>query len=181
MLAREPGRISFNGLRRGLSAHPESLSRSLRRLGRGGQIVRTDAGYVLADGFHPEMRPVEDRVFRPVASVELGREVTADLVYGTLAGRWFGRLRWVGVYERESHDWLVWSVDGARGHVLLGVEGRTLRVGIEAEGDSADDDLEDRARELLVRGLERIPRAGRPDRTAVALAVEDPPPMRYAS
>ena len=39
------GRIAFSGLRRVLRTHPESLSRSLRRLEREGLIERSDGGY----------------------------------------------------------------------------------------------------------------------------------------
>ena len=161
-LGREPGQVAFNGLRRALDAHPESLTRALRRLERGGIVARVASGYTLADGYHKSIGRPPEREFRSVASVELAQGITPEQVLGSLAGRWFGRLRWVGVYEREEDPWLVWSVDGSAGHVLLSVHGRTLRVGVEAGQSEPSDVLEDRARELLVRGLERIPRPSRP-------------------
>ena len=160
LLARDAGRVSFGGLRRALRAHPESLTRLLRRLERGGLIIKSDSGYALADGDHRAVGRPAEREFRPVASVELATGTTAEQVLGSLAGRWFGKLRWVGVYEREDDPWLVWSVDGAAGHVLLSVHGRTMRVGIEGAPETGADLLEESARELLVRGLERLPRLG---------------------
>ena len=169
-LGREPGQVAFNGLRRALSAHPESLTRALRRLEHGGIVARLPTGYTLADGYHKAIGRPAEREFRAVASVELARGVTPEQVLGSMAGRWFGRLRWVGVYEREEDPWLVWSVDGTAGHVLLSVHGRTLRVGVEGDQTGPSEVLEERARELLVRGLERIPRPAPPSGSSVALS-----------
>lgn len=171
-LGREPGQVAFNGLRRALNAHPESLTRALRRLEHGGIVAHLRTGYALADGYHKAIGRPADREFRSVASVELARGVTPEQVLGSMAGRWFGRLRWVGVYEREEDPWLVWSVDGTAGHVLLSVHGRTLRVGVEADESGPSEVLEERARELLVRGLERIPRPAPVGRSAVELSAE---------
>lgn len=161
-LAAEPRRVAFSGLRRALGAHPETLTRLLRRLERGGILTRTENGYALADGYHRAVGRPSQRTFRPVASVELAEGVTAEHVLGSLAGRWFGRLRWVGIYEREEDPWLVWSVDGASGHVLLSVHGRTMRVGVEGVPLAPTEVLEESARELLVRGLSKLPRRVEP-------------------
>ncbi|MCI4366784.1 MAG: hypothetical protein L3K08_03420, partial [Thermoplasmata archaeon] len=48
-LAERPGHHAFNGLRRALAAHPESLTRSLRRLERDGMIARDSHGYFLKE------------------------------------------------------------------------------------------------------------------------------------
>ncbi|HEY6238357.1 MAG TPA: hypothetical protein VIZ68_04140 [Thermoplasmata archaeon] len=182
LLRLRTGRLAFNGLRRELGAHPESLTRALRRLERGGVVLRDAVGYTLADGFHRDVDRSLDASFHPVASVELAGEVTPDQVLGSLAGRWLGRLRWVGVYERSDDPWLVWSLDGAPGHVLLSVHGRTLTVGVERSGGIGETTLEESARELLVLGLERLPRSprSRPGPT-VALAEGAPPSPRWAS
>jgi hypothetical protein len=47
LLAEFPGSVAFQGLRRTLGVHPESLTRALRRLERDGEIERTDEGYRL--------------------------------------------------------------------------------------------------------------------------------------
>ncbi len=179
-LGRESGRLSFNGLRRALGAHPESLTRVLRRLERGGAVVRDGRGYELADGFHEALGKPPERVFKTVASVELARGVEREEVLGRLAGRWFGRLRFVGVYEGETDPWLVWSIPGLEGRVLLSVHGRTLRVGVDPHGPDAEELLEEHARELLLRGLERLPRGAVPRAPTAALAAA-PRPARWAS
>ncbi|MCI4338635.1 MAG: hypothetical protein L3J72_04970, partial [Thermoplasmata archaeon] len=47
ILGGAPGEITFNGIRRALDAHPESLTRSLKRLSREGRVLRHPTGYRL--------------------------------------------------------------------------------------------------------------------------------------
>ena len=164
LLAASAGRLAFNGLRRTLGAHPESLARALRRLERAGVIVREDGGYMLRSEQSPpaRARTHEDPGSRVVASVELPPGLGEQEVLGSLAGRWFGRLRWVGVYENPGDPWLVWSVSDGPGHVFLSVRRSTLRVLVDrtrADPDSVG--LEDAAQELLVQALTRLRRSDR--------------------
>lgn len=178
LLAEHAGRIAFNGLRRSLAAHPESLSRSLRRLERDGLVVREDGGYALRE-------PVPDRpsngrgdrmeTGRTVATVALPPGFGTEEVLGALVGRWFGRLRWVGIYENPGEPSLVWSVDGHEGHVLLNARRGTLRVSVDRPREDAESTaLEEAAQELLVYSLPRIRRA-RGERSTVASFAELPP------
>ena len=112
-LAERPGRVAFNGLRRALDAHPESLVRSLRRLERHGVVRHDSDGYALS-GTVPGPSP-GPRHHQSFAEVTLIPGVARTDLFGRLAGRWFGRLRWVGVYEPSDGPWLVWSVEGRPG------------------------------------------------------------------
>jgi hypothetical protein len=102
-------------------------------------------------------RPPNGIESRAVASVELPRGTMGEDVLGAMAGRWFGTLRWLGVYERPGDPWLVWSVDGQAGHVLLGVRRGQLRVMVDSPRGSAEAGrLESGARELLRHALEQL-------------------------
>jgi len=143
------GRIAFSGLRRVLKAHPESLSRALRRLEREGLVERSDEGY-RALSPTPRWDPSNAAPLRPIARVEVPFGTPPDAVLGRLAGHWFGSLRWVGVIERPSQRLLAWARRDGSGYVLLGIQGRTLRVYVpdeEGAGDLAE--AEDAAYELL--------------------------------
>ncbi|HYK93039.1 MAG TPA: hypothetical protein VEY07_03230 [Thermoplasmata archaeon] len=164
LLAASAGKLAFNGLRRTLGAHPESLTRALRRLERGGQVARADGGYVLRLDQPPPARSTSDgrSGARAVATVTLPPGLGSSEALGALAGRWFGRLRWVGVYEDRDDPWLVWSVADSPGHVLLSVRRSTLRVLVDRpRNDATAAALEGAAQELLVQSLTRLRRSDR--------------------
>lgn len=158
-----PGRIAFSGLRRVLGAHPESLARALRRLEREGLVERVDGGYrVLSDG----RRSIEELTadLRTIAQVELPAGISAESLFGRLAGRWFGSLRWMGVVERNDGRLLAWARRDGNGHVLLGVDRGNLRVLVPASDDRDDvAEAEEVAYELLLHAVEALrPAALRP-------------------
>lgn len=150
------GRIAFSGLRRVLHAHPESLSRSLRRLEREGRIDRSQAGYrVTEDGTRTGFRALAE--LRAVGQVALPPGAIPDSVLGRLAGRWFGTLRWVGVVDGPAGRLLTWARRDGSAYVLLGVHRGSLRVYLR--GENAGDDVgeaEDSAYELLVHALDTL-------------------------
>ena len=165
LLTEHPGRLAFNGLRRTLGAHPESLSRALRRLEREGRVTHDADGYALRlDGETPITpgRSAEREPPHLVASVHLPAGVGGDSVLGAMAGRWFGPLRWVGVYEHPGEPTLVWSAGGGAGHVLLSTRRGQLRVSVEGVASSEERaDAEAAARELLAHALARMRPADR--------------------
>jgi hypothetical protein len=150
------GRIAFSGLRRVLKAHPESLSRALRRLEREGLVERTDGGYRL---LAPEPRveaPTNDEL-RPIARVEVPLGMAPEAILGRLSGRWYGNLRWVGVIDRPSGRLLAWARRDGTGYVLLGIHGRTLRVYVPDEiGPEELAEAEDAAYELLGHAVDAL-------------------------
>lgn len=150
------GKIAFSGLRRVLHAHPESLSRSLRRLEREGRVERSDSGY-RALGEFPRGVPRAPSELRPIAQVDLAPGVPPESVLGRLSGRWFGSLRWVGVVDGPSGRLLVWARRDGVGYVLLGIHRGVLRVYVRGEisGDEVNE-AEDSAYELLVHAVDAV-------------------------
>lgn len=148
-----PGRIAFSGLRRVLQAHPESLSRSLRRLEREGRVERSHDGY-RALGPNPSgARPVSHEL-RPIAQVELPPGTVSESVLGRLSGRWFGSLRWVGAVDDPKGRLLAWARRDGTGYVLLGIHRGVLRVYVRGESSGDDDaESEDSAYELLTHAV----------------------------
>lgn len=151
-----PGRVAFSGLRRVLGAHPESLARALRRLEREGLVERVDGGYrVLSDGTRSIGELTAE--LHPIAQVDLPPGILAETLFGRLAGRWFGALRWVGVVERPDGRLLAWARRDRAGHVLLGVDRGALRVYVpEARDGVGSSDDEDAAYELLFHAVDAM-------------------------
>jgi Bacterial regulatory proteins, gntR family len=156
MLQSLQGRMAFNGLRRKLGAHPESLARALRRLEREGLVERSDGGYrSLSDG--PSTSAVAPHELRSIARIELPRDIDESAIFARLAGRWFGSLRWVGIVEEPGRRLLAWARRDGYGQVLLGVHRGVLRVYVPDSSERQDDaEAEALAYELLVQAVNAV-------------------------
>lgn len=169
LLEQQPAEITFNGLRRALSAHPESLSRALRRLARFGQIERESNRYRIPNlrdhrsARHRPWEPIREPRRALVIETRLPPSEPVAELLGRLAGRWFGRLRWVGTYDRPSEPLLVWSRSDGPGHLLLGIRPGRLRIYAEpppAEVVGGGRALEAAARELLIHAMDQLAEVG---------------------
>jgi DNA-binding Lrp family transcriptional regulator len=150
------GKLAFSGLRRVLGAHPESLSRSLRRLEREGLVQRVDGGY-RALAAPPRVDERSDQGLRAIARIDVPNATDPRAFLGRLAGRWFGTLRWVGLLERPEGELLAWARRQGGGLVLLGLQRGVLSV--YASTGNEDDDLgeaEEAAYELLYHAAEAL-------------------------
>jgi len=142
------GRMAFSGLRRTLGAHPESLSRALRRLEREGLVERSELGY--RSTRHPDLPSSSESELHAVARIEIPPGIEAEALLARLSGRWFGSLRWMGVVDRPHQKLLAWARRDGTGTVLLGIQRGALRIfttGDQGLTDAAD--AEDVAYELL--------------------------------
>jgi hypothetical protein len=160
-----PGRIAFSGLRRVLRAHPESLSRALRRLEREGRVEKSRDGY-RAVGYDERHLSHEPSDLRPIAQVDLPPGTDSNSVLGRLSGRWFGSLRWVGVVERPTGRLFAWARRDGTDTVLLGIHRGVLRVYVREYGPGDDEmETEDSAYELLTHAVDalRTPASGPSD------------------
>ncbi len=155
-LRRLPGEIAFNGLRRVLGAHPESLARALRRLERDGLVLRSRAGYRVPEP-PPTTAASREEALHVVAEVELADALRAPELLTRLVGRWFGSLRWVGVIDRRDERLLAWAPQGGVGMVLLGADRGRLRVMVPDRLWELDaTEAEEEAFELLVHAVEAL-------------------------
>ena len=168
------GRIAFNGLRRALGAHPESLARALRRLEREGLVERADGGYRALEA--ADARTGDSGApLRSIARVGLPPGTPPDSVLGRLSGRWFGGLRWVGEVERPDGRLLAWSRRDGSTPVLVGIRHGTLHVYVSDDGRDDPGESEDAAYELLVRAVGALRPSGAHDlATAFLLRRKEP-------
>jgi DNA-binding Lrp family transcriptional regulator len=163
LLESNPGHLAFNGLRRALQAHPESLQRALRRLERGGVVRRDPIGYSLArSGTLAPASSSSERPSHEVAVVELPPGTQVEELLGRLAGKWVGALRWVGLLDDPSDPRLVWAVPGADGRVVAAIRDGRLRVWVESEASPPHPSLLDAAHDLVVLSVRAAGRGRRP-------------------
>jgi hypothetical protein len=153
-----PGEIAFSGLRRVLGAHPESLTRSLRRLEREGLVVRAHGAYraLTPSGGGSGADPADARL-RPVAEVELPSHLPPQVLVERLASRWFGSLRWVGFVDRRDERLMAWASRSGGGIVLLGTHAGRLRVLVPSGlGQPDPAEAEEAAYELLYHAVDAL-------------------------
>jgi predicted transcriptional regulator len=103
--------FTFEGLKRRLKIHPETLSRILARLTEEEILEKTSNGYSLTPkgkqlmnqqnhGSTPTRTPVLQSFVPP--------DLSADKVVSDLKGRWFGSLRWLGYSVSQGTVELKW-------------------------------------------------------------------------
>ena len=97
--------FTFDGLRRIMGVHPETLSRSLERLEEDGIVVKYPGGYSVTSKMKSAsaLRPALSGEMRvPILHTFLPYGVGAGVVVSALKGRWFDTMRWVGMAEGEE-------------------------------------------------------------------------------
>ena len=127
---------SFQGLRRRLGFHQETLTRTLKRLEEAHMIERSPEGYKLRGTGNDYSFTVQTHqmLAKPIVNAYLPSQVDVTVLFQRLRGKWFSNFRWLG-YSRDgnqlSMSWI--SEDGhmelqARigdGKITIGVESMT--------------------------------------------------------
>jgi hypothetical protein len=148
--------FTFDGVRRLTGVHPETLSRSLLRLEEEGTIARIPEGYAVVRGKAQRVQPAhlgEKRV--QILSTFLPYGVTAAGVASTLRGRWFDRVRWVGMSEGDEEMVLKWTTED--GSVLIDLRLSEGQMEVEARVKKDDDiALAVRAAHQLMARISRL-------------------------
>jgi hypothetical protein len=106
---------SFQGLRRRLGLHQETLTRTLKRLEEAHAIEHSPDGYKVrgsGNTFSFTVRTGQPNP-KPVIEAYLPSQIDVTILFQKLRGRWFSNFRWLG-YSRDgnilSMSWI--SEDG---------------------------------------------------------------------
>jgi hypothetical protein len=106
--------FTFEGLKRRLGMHPETLSRILSRIEQEGLVKKTNEGYEVTSEipkhlkFH-QSRSHESRVF--LLQTFLPSDISVQQLVTNLRGRWFGLLRWLGLSKTSESITLKWITE----------------------------------------------------------------------
>jgi hypothetical protein len=162
--------FTFEGLRRRLGTHSETLSRILHRLEDQMILEKTSEGYHVTHkgkemiGVKPlASSPAQHRV--PILRTLLPYGRGSSEVVSGLKGRWFGPLRWLGYSEDERGTTMKWvTEDGAVQIDAIFSEGELTIEGNVREGKDLTDAI--RASYQLVGHLSRVNPTGIQGRVA---------------
>ncbi|HUW47849.1 MAG TPA: hypothetical protein VMW36_03795 [Patescibacteria group bacterium] len=128
--------FSFDGLKRRLGLHPETLSRILFRLEQEGIVEKKPEGYRVTSRISEFLRiPAYDGESRvPLLQTFLPSDVSVPQLVSDLRGRWFGFLRWLGLSDNGGSVTLKWvtedggiQVDANISETALTIEAKFLQ------------------------------------------------------
>jgi DNA-binding Lrp family transcriptional regulator len=104
--------FSFKGLMRKLNLHQQSLTRALNRLEELGLIQRSVNGYKLNKREQKCAIRVPDKrkrsEYKQLLQTYIPTGIKTDEIVRALNGRWFSRIRWIGLMESEIGYMLQW-------------------------------------------------------------------------
>jgi hypothetical protein len=126
--------FTFDGLKRRLGVHPETLSRILCRLEEQGLVEKQHEGYKITakvKEFAQQYPLSVDRPRLPIMQTLLSPDVHVQQVISDLSGRWFGMLRWLGYSENKEGITLKWITED--GGVQINAVFSNNQLNIEAK------------------------------------------------
>jgi DNA-binding transcriptional ArsR family regulator len=104
--------FSFKGLMRKLNLHQQSLTRALNRLEELGLIQRSINGYKLKRYEQKSEISVPDKrkrsEYMQLLQTYIPKGIQTEEIVQALNGRWFNRIRWIGLMESEFGYMLQW-------------------------------------------------------------------------
>ena len=104
--------FSFKGLMRKLNLHQQSLTRALNRLEEIGLIQRSVNGYKLNKREQKCAISVPDKrkrsEYKQLLQTYIPTGIQTEEIVRALNGRWFNRIRWIGLMESEIGYMLQW-------------------------------------------------------------------------
>ena len=132
--------FTFEGLRRRLKIHQETLSRILNRLTEENIVRKTNSHYFLtskAKELLKTQNQESDSPPLPLLQTFLPPQIPINKMVSNLKGKWFGTLRWLGYYITNEDIALKWiTTDG--GTIISAIFSQS-KLHIEAKMVSEND------------------------------------------
>jgi DNA-binding HxlR family transcriptional regulator len=146
--------LAFQGLKRKLGMHQETLSRSLHRLESDHLVERTEDGYRLtqrgSEIINVSTRP-EPFKRTQVLETYLPTDVSASEVISRLKYSWFSTLRWLGYSENKNEALLTWVTEDGSTQVRARFNGNHLSIEIAPDSNDKSNLAIKSAHELIAR------------------------------
>ena len=123
--------FTFDGLKRRIGLHPETLSRILGRLEQEGVVKKGPRGYQVTSKINDFLRPrptLGDESRVPLLQTFLPSDTSVPQMISDLRGKWFGLLRWLGLAEGAEGTTLKWITEDGGIQVDANISGRALTI-----------------------------------------------------
>jgi hypothetical protein len=126
--------FTFEGLKRRLGLHPETLSRILNRLEQEGFVEKTSEGYKVTREIakHLKLHQTSTEDSRvSLLQTYLPTDMPIQQLVSSLRGKWFGLLRWLGLSETNEDVTLKWVTED--GDIQIDAKITETQLAIEAK------------------------------------------------
>jgi DNA-binding HxlR family transcriptional regulator len=122
--------FTFDGLKRRLGLHPETLSRILVRLEQEGFLTKEAHGYKVSPRITrlKLLEPENTENHVPLLQTYLPSNIVVQHLIANLAGKWFGRLRWFGLSETSRGVTLKWVTEDGGIQINAAIQDSTLSI-----------------------------------------------------
>jgi DNA-binding Lrp family transcriptional regulator len=122
--------FTFDGLKRRLGLHPETLSRILNRLEEEGIVKKTREGYEVTPKIVKLKLSPTSREMQIVSLLQtfLPSNMLTDHFISDLKGKWFGILRWLGISETSEGVTLKWLTEDGGIQIAASISGASLNI-----------------------------------------------------
>jgi len=129
--------FSFQGLRRRLGLHQETLTRTLKRLEDAHAIQRSPDGYTLTKpgnsfSFTVRTNPPNPK---PIVEAYLPAQIDVTVLFQRLRGRWFGNFRWLGYSHDGNQLSMSWISDDGHMELQARISSEKIIIGAETHGN----------------------------------------------
>jgi DNA-binding transcriptional ArsR family regulator len=122
--------FTFDGLKRRLGLHPETLSRILSRLEEEGIVKKEKDGYTVTPKLTKlrlqETRREEEHV--PLLQTYLPSTMQVQQLIANVKGKWFGLLRWFGLTEDSRGVTMKWVTEDGGIQINAIIQDSTLSI-----------------------------------------------------
>jgi len=131
LLSREQNTyFSFQGLRRRLGLHQETLTRTLKRLEEAHVIERSSEGYRLrstGNAFSFNI-PTNEVYAKPLIDAYLPADVDVTVLFQKLRGHWFSNFRWLGYSQNGTQLSMTWISEDGQMQVQARIGGGKITI-----------------------------------------------------
>ncbi|MGA8856389.1 MAG: Lrp/AsnC family transcriptional regulator [Candidatus Bathyarchaeia archaeon] len=126
--------FSFQGLRRRLGLHQETLTRTLKRLEEAHVIERSPEGYKLKGTGSNYSFAVQTNqsLAKPIIDAYLPSQVDVTVLFQKLRGRWFSNFRWLGYSHDGSQLSMSWISEDGRMQLQARIGGGKITIGADS-------------------------------------------------
>jgi DNA-binding HxlR family transcriptional regulator len=123
--------FTFDGLKRRLGLHPETLSRILSRLEQEGIVKKEANGYTVTPKIS-KLRLTETRrdgePHVPLLQTYLPSNMQVQQLITNLTGKWFGLLRWFGLTQDNRGVTMKWVTEDGGIQINANIQDNTLTI-----------------------------------------------------